>query len=177
MVVTLIGYRGAGKSTLAPRIASALGWAWLDADVELERRAGRTIKEIFAAEGEAGFRARERELMHELLMSDRLVLAAGGGCILNEATRRELMEAGPVVWLTAPAEVLAARIAGDATTADRRPNLAGGGLEEVKAMLAKREPLYRECATFVCNVNSGTTDELLSSILTKLRTLIASQHH
>lgn len=175
MVITLIGYRGSGKSTLAPRVAGALGWVWLDADVELELRAGRTIKQIFAAEGEAGFRARERDLMHELLKCDRLVLAAGGGCILNEETRRELKAAGPVVWLTAPAEVLYSRIAGDATTADRRPNLAGGGLDEVQALLAKREPLYRECATIVCNVNSGSPDELLSSVLAKLKPLISNK--
>ena len=90
MLVSLIGYRGTGKSSVAPRLAARLGWTWIDADTELEHRAGCSIKQVFAAEGEAGFRQRERDVLQELLQRDKLVLAAGGGAILNADTRREL---------------------------------------------------------------------------------------
>jgi shikimate kinase len=175
MVITLIGYRGCGKSTLAPRLAAALEWDWLDADVELERRAGITIREIFATEGEAGFRARERVLMRELMGRDRLVLAAGGGAVLNAQTRAEMKSAGPVVWLQASAETLFARISGDATTAERRPQLAGGGLQEVRDLLARRQPLYADCASLVCDVQTLTPDGLLGQLLPSLKEAIASR--
>ncbi len=76
MVITLIGYRGVGKSTVAPLLASRLGWNWIDADVEIEQRAGRSIAEIFAQEGEPGFRTRESGVLTDLLSRNHLVIAA-----------------------------------------------------------------------------------------------------
>src|SRR6185369_11029470 len=149
MVITLIGYRGSGKSTVAAPLAERLGWSWIDADAVIEQRAGCSIREIFAAEGEPGFRRRERDVLSELLRGDKLVIAAGGGAILSAETRADMRAAGPVVWLRASVETLAARIAGDATTAERRPNLVSGGVQEICDLLAFREPLYRECATIV----------------------------
>lgn len=167
-VVSLVGYRGCGKTTLAPLLAKALGWGWLDADVELERRAGRTIREIFSTEGESGFRTRERDLLAELLRGDRLVLATGGGAILNEATREDLRRAGPVVWLRASAEELYARITGDTTTAARRPNLAGGGLGEVVELLRRREPLYASVATILVEVDQKSPETIFAEVLATL---------
>lgn len=147
MVITLIGYRGSGKTTVAQALAARLGWDWIDADSVIEERAGGTIREIFAAEGEPGFRRREREVVADLLGRDRLVLAAGGGAILDAETRRLMKAAGPVVWLQASIDALGQRIAGDPTTSERRPHLAGGGNEEIVQLLAQREPLYRDCAS------------------------------
>jgi shikimate kinase len=147
MVITLIGYRGSGKTTVARLLAARLAWSWIDADAVIEEAAGCSIKEIFAAEGEPGFRERERRAIAELLTRDKLVLAAGGGAILNPLTRREMKAAGPIVWLQASVAVLAARIDSDPATAGRRPNLAGGGIDEIRRLLAEREPLYRECAS------------------------------
>ena len=163
-VVTLIGYRGSGKSTVAPLLARRLGWDWIDSDVEIERRAGRTIREIFADLGEAGFRRQEHDVLQELLAREQLVIAAGGGAILNDATRARMKSSGPVVWLRASMETLAARIAGDATTADRRPNLAGGGPAEITAMLAVRTPLYQETASLVVDVDARPPALLVDEI-------------
>ncbi|MCY2966049.1 MAG: shikimate kinase [Planctomycetota bacterium] len=165
MVITLIGYRGSGKSTVAPLLARTLGCDWIDADLVIEERAGCTIREIFAQEGEPGFRARERDVIRELLARESLVLAAGGGAILNPETRSRMRAAGPVVWLKAPIEILAARIAGDGATADRRPNLAGGGIDEIRRMLTLREPLYRECATLEFDVGERTPADVAHEIL------------
>src|SRR5690606_4558018 len=114
MVITLIGYRGTGKSTVAVALAARLRWAAVDADDQIEALAGKTIQRIFADDGEAEFRRLERETMQRLLSeADRLVIAAGGGAILDEQTRRHMQQAGPVVWLTAPVETILARISKD----------------------------------------------------------------
>ncbi|MFN0055423.1 MAG: shikimate kinase [Planctomycetales bacterium] len=168
MVITLIGYRGSGKSTIAAPLAARLGWDWADADALVEERAGKTIREIFDSAGEPEFRRREREAVLELLTRDRLVLAAGGGAVLNSQTRRDLRAAGPVVWLQASLATLAARIAGDPTTRERRPNLAGGGTEEIARLLAEREPLYRECATLTVETDALTAGAIVERICREL---------
>jgi shikimate kinase len=170
MVITLIGYRGSGKTTVAAGLAARLGCDWIDADAVIEEAAGQSIRDIFAAEGEAGFRRREREAIAGLLQRDQLVLAVGGGAILNADTRREMKAAGPVVWLQASVEVLAKRIAADPTTSERRPNLAGGGTNEILRLLAEREPLYRDCASL-----SVFTDQLsVSEIVERIAVAVAA---
>jgi shikimate kinase len=164
MVVTLIGYRGSGKTTVASQLAARLAYDWIDADAVIEESAGCSIRDIFAAEGEAGFRRREREAITRLLQRDRLVLAVGGGAILNADTRRDMKAAGPVVWLQASVEVLAGRIAADPTTAGRRPNLAGGGTAEIAQLLTQREPLYRECATLSIFTDQLAIPEIVDRI-------------
>jgi shikimate kinase len=165
MVITLIGYRGSGKSSVAAPLARQLGWDWVDADVEIERRAGRTIREIFAADGELRFRQLEREIIAELAARDRLVIAAGGGAVLNADNRRDLRAAGPVVWLQADPERLSERIAGDATTSERRPKLtAQGGTDEIRQVLAERAPLYRQCATVTVNTDALGVDEVVAAV-------------
>jgi shikimate kinase len=164
MVITLIGYRGSGKSTVAQELATRLGWEWNDADAVVEESAGLTIREIFATEGESGFRRREREAIAGLLKSENLVLAAGGGAVLNADTRREMQAAGPVVWLQASVSVLCARIAADPTTAQRRPNLSGGGTDEIARLLAEREPLYGDCASHTIDTDTLSVAEIVERI-------------
>lgn len=165
MVITLIGYRGSGKSTVAAPLADRLGWGWVDADVEIERRAGRSIREIFAEEGEPVFRQMEVDVIADCLQRENLVIAAGGGAILNPQTRNRMRTAGLVVWLKASIDTLTERILADPTTADRRPNLtSGGGRDEIENLLAEREPLYVECAHRILTVEGQTPDELARTI-------------
>lgn len=169
MVITLIGYRGTGKSTLAGPLAIRLGWDWVDADVELERRAGRSIQDIFATDGEPEFRRLERELLAELLQCDRLIIAAGGGAIGNAETRAAMKRAGPVVWLQASADTIERRLATDPTTGQRRPNLtSAGGRTEIERLLEIREPLYRECATIVLDSDLVSAEQLVDEVLQQL---------
>ena len=173
MNVALIGYRGSGKSSVAAPLAAGLGWTTVDADAELERAAGMSIREIFAAHGEPWFRALERETLLRLLQNDRQVVSAGGGAVLDANNRRDLRAAGPVVWLRASVDTLLRRIAEDRTTAARRPNLtAAGGRQEVEELLARREPLYRDCATHVVDTDGRSPDDIAAEILALLAPLV-----
>jgi shikimate kinase len=107
--------------------------------------------------------------MAMMLEKDRLVIAAGGGAVLDPDTRREMRAAGPVVWLTATVETIVARIAEDQTTIERRPNLMGdGGRAEVEVLLHQREPLYRACADVMIDADrreiNGIVDEIMTAI-------------
>ena len=167
--VSLIGYRGTGKSTVGMRLARRLKWDWVDADNEVELRAGRSIKDIFATEGEPSFRKLEREVIVDLLGRDHLVLSTGGGAILNEETRRDLQAAGPVIWLNASVETIAARILGDSSTASRRPKLtATGGILEIRELMANREPFYRDCASIVVQTDGMAMADVVKTILAQL---------
>jgi shikimate kinase len=166
----LIGYRGSGKTTVAAALAGRLGWPWLDADHELERRASRSIREIFEQEGEQGFRDRESAILAELAQRDGCIFALGGGAVLREENRRVTAGRGRVVWLRATPEALFARINADPTTTARRPNLtAKGGLEEIRGLLQEREPLYAAWADLEVNAEGLTPDTIAEAICTQLR--------
>jgi shikimate kinase len=178
MPLTLIGYRATGKTTLARLLAERLGWDWIDADVEIEQRAGKSIARIFAEDGEPAFRDLEARVVAELLKRDRLVLAAGGGAPMRPETRRAMREAGKVVWLTARPETIHARMSGDATTAGRRPSLTDrSALDEIVHLLAKREPIYRETADLEVDTENQTPEELAAEILRRLNLTAAPGEH
>ncbi len=169
MIITLIGYRGTGKSSVAPVLARRLGWNCVDADVELEQQSGRTIREIFDSSGEPEFRRLERETLVKLLGRQRVVIAAGGGAILNPETRDDFRRAGPVVWLRADIETIAQRLTRDATTAQRRPSLTGQSiLDEIADVLTRREPLYRETANIIIPTDARPVSDIVAAILEQL---------
>ncbi len=175
MIISLIGYRGSGKSSLAPLLAEFLGWDWIDADRELEQRAGRSIAEIFAQEGEPCFRQLEADLLAELAGNERLVLATGGGAVLNPVTRRRLREAGPVIWLQVDAETVAERLQKDADNSSRsRPALTALDFrEEIAAVLAEREPIYRQSAHYAVDARRASPREILAELVRALPELQA----
>ena len=169
MNLVLIGYRATGKTTLAQLLAERLGWDWIDADVEIERRAGKSIARIFAEDGEPAFRDLEAEVILHLCQRQRLVLAAGGGAPLRLESRRAMRTFGKVVWLRAQPETIHARMSGDVTTAARRPDLTSkGGLEEVVHLLTQREPVYRESAHLEVDTEGKTPGEIAAEILGRL---------
>lgn len=169
MLVTLIGYRATGKTTLARLLAERLGWDWADADVEIERRAGKSIARIFAEQGERAFRDLEAQVIAELCCRTRLVLAAGGGAPMRPETRQRMRAAGMVVWLTARPETILARMSADATTASRRPALTErDALDEIVHLLAQREPVYRQAAHLEIDTEQKLPDQLADEILRRL---------
>jgi shikimate kinase len=171
-VLFLIGYRGTGKTTVARLLAAALGWEAVDADAELEARCGKSIRQVFAEEGETAFRNHEEAVLVNLCGRNRVVVATGGGVVLRESNRQRMREAGRVVWLTADMDTICTRIGQDATTTDRRPALtpgAGAGSRaEVEELLRVREPLYRTCADLMIDTTSRTPEEVARALLQAL---------
>jgi shikimate kinase len=166
MILTFIGYRATGKTTLAKLVAQQLRWDWIDADVEIERRSGKTISRMFAEDGEPAFRNLEAAVIADLCRRDRLVLAAGGGAPLRPESRQAMRNGGKVVWLTASPDTIARRMSSDATTAARRPNLTQKDpLTEITELLARREPIYRETADLVIDTEGRTPDSLAAEII------------
>ena len=160
--IALVGGRGTGKTTVGRLVAAGLGWPFADADDVLEATARQTVAELFREFGEDGFRLRESVTLASLVAAPQLVLATGGGAVLWPANRRMLKSCGLVAWLTAPPAVLWERIRGDG---GRRPNLAGGGLAEVEAVMAAREPLYREVATHTLDTAGQSPADVAAAIL------------
>jgi len=169
MVITLIGYRGSGKSSVARYLAQALDMSWVDSDDLIEERAGKSIREIFADDGEAEFRRLECEVIAELTSRPSLIIAAGGGAILAEENRLQMKASGPVVWLQARAATLADRIEQDAATEDRRPSLTGQSVtEEVVAVLRQRLPDYQDAATNTIDTEGMTLEQVTAEIVAQL---------
>ena len=125
---------------------------------------GRSIRDIFAEEGEDGFRAKEMEILAELVQRCNHVIATGGGVVIRQDNRAHL-KSGFVVWLTADPEVLFARIGSDASSHHRRPALAQGGLEEVREILHGRQPHYQECADLTLDNTQLAPHEVVDVIL------------
>ncbi len=149
--VALVGYRGTGKSTVGRILADRLGRPFADADREIEARAGRPIRSIFAEDGEPAFREWEARVLADLTSGlPGGVVATGGGAVLAEANRRALRGFGLVAWLTADPETLAQRLShARGGLADRPPLTGAGTLAEIADVLAARAPLYREVAHVV----------------------------
>ena len=169
--IVLIGPRGSGKSTAGRLLARRLGVPLVDLDAEVARAAGRSIAEIFAAEGEPGFRARESAALAAALTANGngpgVVIAAGGGVVVREANRALLKAAARHrVFLNGDPAELWRRIAADPATAASRPALtAEVGEAEVRRVLAARLPLYRELATLELDVTRRTPDQVADAIL------------
>lgn len=138
--IVLVGLPGAGKSTVGPLVARSLDWSFVDLDQEIERSAGRTVPEIFAAEGEAGFRRREREATLAMAEGPGLVLAPGGGWLLDPSNLRALGEGTEVVHLRVSPAIAAARLGPEAA---RRPLLAGSNtVQRLEELWRARESVY-----------------------------------
>jgi len=154
MNIFLIGYRGCGKSSVAPLVAQKLGWDVVDSDEVVQAKADTTIAEIFAKQGEPAFRSLEQSAIAELAQPGSQVISLGGGAPMFEANRDVIASTGKAIYLSAPADILWSRISGDTISDTQRPDLTDeGGLAEVKTMLAARDSVYAACAD--CKIETG----------------------
>jgi len=141
--IVLVGLMGAGKTTVGRRLAERLGLPFVDADLEIERAAGKTIPEIFADHGEAYFRDGERRVIARLLDQGPQVLATGGGAFMNPETRTLIAGRGLSVWLRADLALLMKRV----RRRSNRPLLDTGDPEVVmRQLIDERYPVYAEAA-------------------------------
>ncbi len=177
--VVLIGFSATGKSVLAPFIAHQLGWTAIDLDVEIERTAGRSIPQIFEAEGESGFRAREQQAVHEAAARDGVVIATGGGVWLHADSRAQLAERGFIVALEARTATILARYAEtEQGTTEVRPMLAGADpRRRVETLKAARQPFYAlsDLTVHTDDIEIGeAVDEIVAAVRRRSRAALAS---
>ena len=160
--IVLMGFMGAGKTTIGKALAERLSWDFIDTDAEIEKEQGRKISEIFETEGEQAFRDMETRLLKKLEKSEeQFVLSIGGGMPVREENRELLRKIGTVVYLKATKEELVRRLSGDTN----RPLLQGGALEEkVAALMAARESIYVETAHQEVVTDGKSVKELIEKI-------------
>ncbi len=162
--IALVGLMGVGKSTVGRRLAKRLGLPFADGDIEIEAAATMTVSDIFAQLGEGEFRAGEARVLKRLLQGPRMVLATGGGAVLNADTRAELKARAVTVWMRADLETVAGRV----QRRDTRPLLRGRDpLEALTAMAEVRYPFYAE-ADLTVDVASGAHGEAVDGIVRAL---------
>ena len=166
--IFLVGMMGAGKTTVGKLLAQHSGKTFVDSDEEIQRRTGVTIQHIFDIEGEPGFRQREANAIQSLVKLDNIVLATGGGAVLNELSRTALRCNGIVVYLKSTAHDLWQR-----TRHDRnRPLLqTADPLARLKELHEQRDPLYMEVADLVVHTGKQNVHGLIHQLQKELARL------
>jgi shikimate kinase len=160
--LVLVGLMGAGKTTVGARCAERLGRPFVDTDDQIVLRAAMPFDEIWHTGGEAWFRELEREVIADVCASpDPLVIASGGGAIVDAENRRRFHDSGVVVWLSAPTAVLAARV-GDGAT---RPLLAGDPEGALARLGAARQDAYVASADAVVDTEDRAVDDVADAVL------------
>jgi shikimate kinase len=169
--IFLIGPMGAGKSAVGRQLARELGRVFIDSDEEIEHRTGVDIPFIFEKEGEAGFRARERQVIDELTAMPVIVLATGGGAVQDPQSRERLGSRGIVVYLHASVEQQMRRT----RRGRERPMLKSGDPREIlERLMAVRDPQYREIAHIVVETDGRRVTSVTRDIRQHLEQLAAS---
>ena len=163
--VFFIGFMGAGKTSVARKLARLCGIASVDMDTYLERREGRKIKDIFAEEGEGAFRVIETDVLRELLWKDPLLVSCGGGVVTREENRALLEEGGYVVHLQVSVDEAASRISNTST----RPLFQD--IEAARVRCAERLPLYESAA----NVTVDTAGKSVYAIARDVQRLLEKE--
>jgi shikimate kinase len=164
--IALIGFRATGKSLVGQLLAHRLRWTFVDMDDQLVSALGMSIEAWVKLHGWESFRHRERLVLASLAQQEHLVVATGGGVILDAGNRALLQKEFHVVWLQADPQTILSRILGDARTAAFRPPLTGLPLDsEIETVLNERLPLYRETAHHSVEVDRLAPEEVLSAIL------------
>jgi shikimate kinase len=168
--IALVGLMGVGKSTVGRRLAKRLGLPFADGDIEIESAAAMTVSDIFAELGESEFRAGEARVMKRLLEGPRMVLATGGGAILNPETRDLLRDRAVTVWMRADLATVAQRV----QRRDTRPLLRGRDpLKALTAMAEVRYPVYAT-ADLTVDVTGGAHAQAVEAIVEALEAHFAA---
>jgi shikimate kinase len=150
--IVLVGFMGAGKTTVGRELAALLGWEFVDLDHRVEEKAGRRVAEIFDGDGEAAFRALELDAAREAMRRERIVIAAGGGAFAQDATRAVLSAGATTVWLKCALPALLQRIG----RGGGRP--LGRNRATIPALLGERERVYRLAALTVDTTEGAPRD-------------------
>jgi len=164
--IALIGFMGAGKSSVGRALAGRLRKRYVELDALIEKRSGKSINDIFASEGETAFRMLEAELTAEVAGGKNQVIACGGGVVLNQVNIDNLKESSAVIYLEASPEVILQRTAGSKA----RPLLKNTDREStIRKLLEMRLPLYNKAADITIDTSDMSIDEAVQRIMKELQ--------
>jgi len=170
MNLLLIGYRCSGKTTIGKSIARTIDWSFVDSDLLVIKKSGKSIQDIIDTEGWDAFRRIERSALKQICANDRQVVATGGGVVLDEANIQAMKTSGIVVWLDATAGTIQKRMLQDKNTGDFRPALTDKGrVEEIEDMLLKRNPNYESASDFSIHTDNASINEITQKIIQKIK--------
>src|SRR4030042_2711167 len=166
MNIVLIGYRGSGKSTVGRRLATRLKLKFVDIDDLIEERQGVSISDIVKSHGWGHFRKLERNTIEEISKEDHLIIAPGGGAVLDTDNVKALRENGFIIWLKADKQTLLKRMNQDPGTNTRRPTLTGKGTsEKLKEIMSLRAPLYERASELKIDTQTLDVEAVVERIL------------
>ena len=172
MKIVLLGYRCSGKTLAGREVAHRLGIKFMDTDALVEERAGKSVANIFAQDGEDAFRAFERRAVAELRGMNEGVVAAGGGAVLDKDNVAALKHEAKVIWLETSPDELTRRAQAEADKGTRRPPLTNLPLhQEVAQVLGERRRHYIEAADCIISTDGCTPDEVADRIMNYLELL------
>jgi shikimate kinase len=167
--IFLIGFRCTGKSSVGKRLATKLGWPFIDTDSLLVSESGTSIKDIVEKHGWDIFRKMEHAIVNQICVLDRRVVATGGGVVLNEANVNLMKKKGRIVWLKAVPGTIKSRMMVDQNTEAFRPSLTTkDSLSEIEETLNERNPLYRQAMDFYVETDDRLVDGICDEIVQQL---------
>ncbi|MDL1970804.1 MAG: shikimate kinase AroL [Candidatus Desulfofervidaceae bacterium] len=176
--IVFIGFRATGKTTVGKMIAQSLGRKFVDTDVLIEERAGQTIAEIVKKEGWSGFRQREKTIIKELTQQHSLVIAVGGGAVLEEENVRYLKQNGILIWLKASPETICKRLNQDKKTDSQRPSLTGKEVTaEIKEVLNQRLPIYQKVADIEIDTEKHSLEEIVRLVIARVESIANARNN
>ena len=169
MNIVLVGYRCSGKTVVGKTLARELGREFLDTDALIEENAGRSIEKMISTNGWDRFRETEKRLVEEVSRRNNLVIATGGGIVMDEENVKNLKQNGWVVWLKGEPDVLRERMAKEEGSGKVRPSLTGADpLEEIKEVLSVRRPFYERAGDLVVDTSNLSIGDAASLIIKNL---------
>lgn len=163
--IMLIGFMGAGKTTVGKLLSEKTGMAHIDFDDKIVEEIGMTIQEYFDLNGEAAFREKETKVLKKYI-DHNYVISTGGGIVMRQENRELLKEMAPVVYLETTPEVFIPRLKNDHTTV--RPLVVSKSPEEIKQVFEPRITFYKEAASMIVSTNQRTPEEIVEEILTNI---------
>jgi len=165
--IALIGFMGVGKTVVGKSLAESLGKEFIELDSLIERKAGRSIPDIFRQDGEIRFRELEIEVVRDLVGRKQAVIACGGGVVLNKINIDRLKKECIIVYLTASPAVILNRTSNDA---GERPLLgAGDSAARIRELMKFRQPYYQRAADITVNTSKLTTDSVVARIINQVK--------
>ncbi len=165
--IALIGFMGVGKTAVGKALAERLNWKFIEMDLLIERKAGKTIAEIFRQDGEIAFRELEIDVTKEVSQGDNRIIACGGGIVLNQINIDRLKQKSVIIYLTASPIVILKRIQ---NSGDERPLLKTPDKTlKIRELLKIRKPLYEQVADIKVDTSRLNTDSVVGEVISKLK--------